>query len=140
MSNNPYMHDAGSIPGADAASATATVPAPNMHDVDTVACVGAGTIGGGWAAYFLARGFRVKVWDISPDAGDKLSALINAAWPALTKLGLAENADKEVSQTKEPYSQPEREHHHEPQGHRHLRTHRRRRHHRKKRVRPGQPG
>ncbi|WP_245580277.1 3-hydroxyacyl-CoA dehydrogenase NAD-binding domain-containing protein [Arthrobacter castelli] len=91
MSINSNVHDAGSTPGAEAA----TVPAPNMADVGTVACVGAGTIGGGWAAYFLARGFRVKIWDPSPDAGDKLSALIDAAWPALTKLGLAETADKD---------------------------------------------
>ncbi|GAB3523589.1 3-hydroxyacyl-CoA dehydrogenase NAD-binding domain-containing protein [Arthrobacter monumenti] len=67
--------------------------ATNVPDVGTVACVGAGTIGGGWAAYFLARGYRVKVWDPSPDAGDKLRQLIDAAWPALTKLGLADGAD-----------------------------------------------
>lgn len=68
---------------------------PNMHDVDTVACVGIGTIGGGWAAYFLSRGFRVKAWDPAPDAAEKLGRLINAAWPALTELGLAPNADKD---------------------------------------------
>ena len=28
--------------------------------VRTVACVGAGVIGGGWVAYFLARGFAVR--------------------------------------------------------------------------------
>lgn len=67
----------------------------SVPDVGTVACVGAGTIGGGWAAYFLARGFRVKVWDPSPAAGDKLRALIDAAWPALTKLGLQPGADKD---------------------------------------------
>ena len=33
----------------------------------SVACVGAGVIGGGWVAYFLARGFRVRAWD--PGAG-----------------------------------------------------------------------
>ena len=26
-----------------------------IDDVGTIACIGAGTIGGGWAAYFLAR-------------------------------------------------------------------------------------
>lgn len=66
-----------------------------MNDVDTVACVGIGTIGGGWAAYFLARGYRVKAWDPAPDAGPKLRRLIDAAWPALTKLGLAPNASKD---------------------------------------------
>lgn len=68
---------------------------PNMHDVDTVACVGIGTIGGGWAAYFLSRGFRVQALDPAPDAAAKLGRLIAAAWPALTELGLAPNADKD---------------------------------------------
>lgn len=68
---------------------------PEMHDVDTVACVGIGTIGGGWAAYFLARGYHVRAWDPSPDAAAKLAALIDAAWPALTQLGLAPNASKD---------------------------------------------
>ncbi|NKX56616.1 3-hydroxyacyl-CoA dehydrogenase NAD-binding domain-containing protein [Arthrobacter mobilis] len=66
-----------------------------MNDVDTVACVGIGTIGGGWAAYFLARGYRVKAWDPSPDAEVKLRRLTDAAWPALTKLGLAPTASKD---------------------------------------------
>ncbi|MDN5756739.1 MAG: 3-hydroxyacyl-CoA dehydrogenase NAD-binding domain-containing protein, partial [Micrococcaceae bacterium] len=38
---------------------------PNLHDVETVACVGIGTIGGGWAAYFLTRGVRVPARDPS---------------------------------------------------------------------------
>lgn len=66
-----------------------------MNDIDTVACVGIGTIGGGWAAYFLAQGYRVKAWDPSPDAESKLRRLIDAAWPALTKLGLAPHASKD---------------------------------------------
>lgn len=68
---------------------------PNMNDVEAVACVGIGTIGGGWAAYFLAKGYRVQAWDPSPEAEVKLRRLIDAAWPALTQLGLAENASKD---------------------------------------------
>lgn len=67
-----------------------------IDSIDTVACVGAGTIGGGWVAYFLARGLRVRVWDPSPVAGEKLSRLIETAWPALTRLGLADGADKDA--------------------------------------------
>jgi carnitine 3-dehydrogenase len=67
----------------------------DMNDVDTIACVGIGTIGGGWAAYFLARGYRVKAWDPAPDAEPRLRRLIDAAWPALTQLGLAPNASKD---------------------------------------------
>ncbi|WP_232531737.1 3-hydroxyacyl-CoA dehydrogenase NAD-binding domain-containing protein [Microbacterium halophytorum] len=67
-----------------------------MTTIDTVACVGAGTIGGGWAAYFLARGLTVRVWDPSPDAPEKLRRLIDNAWPALTELGLADGADRDA--------------------------------------------
>ncbi|MBK0330923.1 L-carnitine dehydrogenase [Brachybacterium sp. MASK1Z-5] len=69
------------------------MPLREPGTIDTVGCVGAGTIGGGWAAYFLAHGLRVRVWDPSPTAGEKLERLIDAAWPALTELGLAEGAD-----------------------------------------------
>jgi carnitine 3-dehydrogenase len=65
-------------------------PAP--EDVRTVACIGAGVIGGGWAAYFLARGYRVVAWDPAPDAASRLRHLVDAAWPALTELGLADGA------------------------------------------------
>ena len=61
-------------------------------DVRTVTCVGAGVIGGGWVAYFLARGYRVVAWDPAPDAEERLRHLVAAAWPALTELGLAEGA------------------------------------------------
>lgn len=73
-----------------------TVPYPSFESVDTVACVGAGTIGGGWIAYFLACGFNVKVWDSAADAESKLARLIEAAWPALTEMGLAPNADPDA--------------------------------------------
>ncbi len=62
------------------------------EDVRTVTCVGAGTIGGGWVAYFLARGYRVVAWDPAEDAEARLRHLVQAAWPALTELGLAEGA------------------------------------------------
>jgi carnitine 3-dehydrogenase len=61
-------------------------------DVRTVACVGAGVIGGGWAAFFLARGYRVVAWDPAEDAEPRLRHLVDAAWPALTELGLSEGA------------------------------------------------
>ncbi len=68
-------------------------PAP--EDVRTVTCIGAGVIGGGWAAYFLARGYRVVAWDPAEDAEPRLRHLVEAAWPALTELGLAEGASLE---------------------------------------------
>jgi carnitine 3-dehydrogenase len=65
---------------------------PSPENVRTVTCIGAGTIGGGWAAYFLARGYRVVAWDPAEDAEQRLRHLVNAAWPALTELGLSEGA------------------------------------------------
>jgi carnitine 3-dehydrogenase len=67
-----------------------TRPAP--AEVRTVVCVGAGVIGGGWVAYFLARGYRVVAWDLAPDGEARLRHLVAAAWPALTEIGLAEGA------------------------------------------------
>jgi carnitine 3-dehydrogenase len=58
------------------------------EQVRTVACVGAGVIGGGWVAYFLARGYRVRAWDPAADAEARLRTLVDTAWPALTELGL----------------------------------------------------
>ncbi len=69
-----------------------TRPAPT--EVRTVACVGAGVIGGGWVAHFLARGYDVVAWDPAPDAEERLRSLVDAAWPALESLGLADSADR----------------------------------------------
>lgn len=65
---------------------------PAVQDIRTVACVGVGTIGAGWAAYFLARGYRVEAWDPAPDAERRLKSLVAGAWPALTEIGLADGA------------------------------------------------
>ncbi|MGW4079330.1 3-hydroxyacyl-CoA dehydrogenase NAD-binding domain-containing protein [Streptomyces sp. NEAU-174] len=62
------------------------------EEVRRVACVGAGVIGGGWVAHFLARGYDVIAWDPAPDAEEKLRRLVAAAWPALEQIGLADGA------------------------------------------------
>jgi 3-hydroxyacyl-CoA dehydrogenase len=61
--------------------------------VRRVAVIGAGTIGASWAAYFLARGLSVTASDPRPDAEEFVRRFIAGAWPALSRLGLAADAD-----------------------------------------------
>jgi len=63
--------------------------APIKH----VAVVGAGVIGAGWAALFLAHGLDVAAFDPAQDAEQRLRAAVADAWPVLTRLGLADGAD-----------------------------------------------
>ncbi|MFI8993211.1 3-hydroxyacyl-CoA dehydrogenase NAD-binding domain-containing protein [Streptomyces sp. NPDC053542] len=73
-----------------------TTPSPIApEDVRRVACIGAGVIGGGWVAHFLARGYDVTAWDPADDAEEKLRRLVDAAWPALEQMGLADGASKD---------------------------------------------
>ncbi|MCB5911931.1 3-hydroxyacyl-CoA dehydrogenase NAD-binding domain-containing protein [Streptomyces pinistramenti] len=73
-----------------------TTPAPCApEDVRRIACIGAGVIGGGWVAHFLARGYDVTAWDPAADAEEKLRRLVAAAWPALEQIGLADGASQD---------------------------------------------
>jgi carnitine 3-dehydrogenase len=72
---------------------------PLPDQVKTVAIIGAGVIGGGWAAHFLRMGYDVVAWDPGPGAADRLRGLVDNAWPALTKLGLAPGAGRERLRT-----------------------------------------
>ena len=56
--------------------------------VRTLAIIGAGVIGAGWAARALARGLDVVAWDPGPDWETRLRATVDNAWPALVRLGL----------------------------------------------------
>lgn len=60
--------------------------------VRRVCCIGAGPIGSGWAASFLARGFTVTAYVHEPREETSLRALIDTAWISLKSLGLAEGA------------------------------------------------
>src|ERR1700739_2128665 len=54
-----------------------------------VAIIGTGVIGASWAALFLAKGLEVVATDIAPNAETALKKFVEAAWPALRRLGLA---------------------------------------------------
>ncbi|MFG2888804.1 3-hydroxyacyl-CoA dehydrogenase NAD-binding domain-containing protein [Streptomyces sp. NPDC048248] len=74
----------------------APTPAPcSPEAVRRVACIGAGVIGGGWVAHFLARGYDVTAWDPAAGGEEKLRRLVSAAWPALERIGLAEGASQD---------------------------------------------
>ncbi|WP_263358586.1 3-hydroxyacyl-CoA dehydrogenase NAD-binding domain-containing protein [Acidicapsa ligni] len=60
-----------------------------------VTIIGTGVIGASWAAFFLAQGLDVVATDIAPDADLALRRFVDAAWPALTQLGLAAGATRD---------------------------------------------
>ncbi|WP_420450288.1 3-hydroxyacyl-CoA dehydrogenase NAD-binding domain-containing protein [Ilumatobacter sp.] len=55
---------------------------------ETVAVIGAGTIGASWTALFLAHGLEVRVSDPADDVRDTVHAMIEDATPAFAGLGL----------------------------------------------------
>ena len=57
-----------------------------------VACIGGGTIGASWAAYFMARGLDVTLADPAPNGADAARRIIDGAWGTLERLGLAPGA------------------------------------------------
>ncbi len=63
-----------------------------VHDVRRVTNIGAGPIGGGWSAHFLARGYRVTTYLHDAVEEAPLRELVETAWKSLTALGLAEGA------------------------------------------------
>ena len=67
--------------------------APPPIAVRRVACIGAGTIGASWAAYFLSRGLDVVVSDPAQGAAEQVRRMIEQAWPALLRLGAVPGAD-----------------------------------------------
>jgi carnitine 3-dehydrogenase len=61
----------------------------------TIAVIGTGVIGGGWAARCLAHGHDVMAWDPGNGAEGKLRAAIDNAWGALERTGLVDGASRE---------------------------------------------
>jgi 3-hydroxyacyl-CoA dehydrogenase len=59
-----------------------------------VAIIGTGVIGASWAALFLAKGLDVVATDVAPNAEAALRRVVEAAWPALKRLGLTPGASQ----------------------------------------------
>ena len=64
----------------------------NNKPISQVAIIGTGVIGASWAALLLAKGLDVVATDIGPNAEAALKRFVDAAWPALERLGLAHGA------------------------------------------------
>lgn len=62
------------------------------RSVSRVTSIGAGPIGGGWAAHFLAQGYDVSAYIHAPEERDALMSVIETAWISVTAMGLAEGA------------------------------------------------
>jgi 3-hydroxyacyl-CoA dehydrogenase len=59
-----------------------------------VAIIGTGVIGASWTALLLAKGLEVVATDVAPNAEAALKRFVEAAWPALKRLGLAPGASQ----------------------------------------------
>src|SRR6202522_365432 len=59
-----------------------------------IAIIGTGVIGASWSALYLAKGLEVVATDIAPNAEAALKRFVDAAWPALKRLGLAPGASQ----------------------------------------------
>ena len=64
----------------------------NNKPIRRIAIIGTGVIGASWTALFLARGLEVVATDIAPNAEAALRKFVEAAWPALKRLGLSPGA------------------------------------------------
>ena len=65
---------------------------PDPSSITRVASLGAGPIGGGWTAHFLARGYDVTAYIHDMSERDALMDIVTTGWISLTALGLAEGA------------------------------------------------
>jgi 3-hydroxyacyl-CoA dehydrogenase len=59
-----------------------------------IAIIGTGVIGASWSALFLAKGLEVAATDVAPNAEAALRRFVDAAWPALKRLGLSPGASR----------------------------------------------
>lgn len=68
---------------------------PDPKQVTRVATIGAGPIGAGWAAHFLARGYKVNAYIHSMDELTAFEQILDTGWVSLQAIGLADGASRE---------------------------------------------
>jgi 3-hydroxyacyl-CoA dehydrogenase len=66
----------------------------NNKPIRRIAIIGTGVIGASWTALFLAKGLEVVATDVASNAEVALKRFVDAAWPALKRLGLASGASQ----------------------------------------------
>jgi carnitine 3-dehydrogenase len=64
----------------------------NPAAVRNITCIGAGPIGGGWTAHYLAQGYNVTTYLHDESEIEPLTRLLDTAWPSLTDMGLQPGA------------------------------------------------
>jgi 3-hydroxyacyl-CoA dehydrogenase len=64
------------------------------RQIKRVTVIGTGVVGASWAALFLASGLEVVATDVAPNAEASLKRFVDAAWPALKRLGLKPGASQ----------------------------------------------
>ena len=62
------------------------------NSVKRIASIGAGPIGGGWTAHFLARGYDVTAYLHDKSEEKSFISILKTAWVSLAELGLAQGA------------------------------------------------
>lgn len=68
---------------------------PDPNSVTRVTTIGAGPIGAGWAAHFLARGYDVTAYIHDAAERESFDAIVDTGWVSLTALGLADGASRD---------------------------------------------
>lgn len=68
---------------------------PDINKVLTVASLGGGPIGAGWAAHFLSKGYKVKSYIHNFSEKSSYELIVKTAWHSLKEIGLHESASLE---------------------------------------------
>ena len=66
------------------------------NSVKRISSLGAGPIGGGWTAHFLARGYDVTAYLHDNSETNSFMSILKTAWISLSELGLAPSASMDI--------------------------------------------